>query len=196
LPWEETAAQNQAQDAYDRLFELKWTPPGRGLWVMGTSLVNEVGNSAPLQNCAFVSTQDMTAADPSAPFTFLMEASMLGVGVGFDTAGAKKGFTIHDPTVHESATGLELDAEGRALPPVVESGTPVFTVPDTREGWVESAAMVIDAYLKGDPLPVLDYSLVRPKGAPIRTFGGTAAGPEPLHRLHTAIRGVLHGRGG
>src|SRR5690625_4407029 len=99
LPWEETAAQNQAQDAYDRLFELKWTPPGRGLWVMGTSLVNEIGNSAPLQNCAFVSTQDMTAADPSAPFTFLMEASMLGVGVGFDTAGAKKGFTIHDPTV-------------------------------------------------------------------------------------------------
>src|SRR5699024_2407315 len=88
------------------------------------------------------------------------------------------------------------DAEGRALPPVVESGTPVFTVPDTREGWVESTAMVIDAYLKGDDLPVMHYSEIRPKGAPIRTFGGTAAGPAPLHRLHTAIRGVLHGRGG
>ncbi|WP_324650243.1 ribonucleoside-triphosphate reductase, adenosylcobalamin-dependent [Georgenia sp. H159] len=196
LPWDEDQAQEMAQDAYERLFELKWTPPGRGLWVMGTPLVNELRNSAPLQNCAFVSTEDMTPEDPSGPFTFLMEASMLGVGVGFDTRGAKQGFTIHAPTVHDSATGLELDAEGRALPPVVEAGTPVYTVPDTREGWVVSTAMVIDAYLKGDVLPAMDYSLVRPKGAPIRTFGGTAAGPEPLHRLHTAIRTVLDGRGG
>ncbi|HLT84485.1 MAG TPA: ribonucleoside-triphosphate reductase, adenosylcobalamin-dependent [Phototrophicaceae bacterium] len=196
LPWDEAAAQATAQDAYARLFELKWSPPGRGLWVMGTPLVNGMGNSAPLQNCAFVSTDDMTAADPSGPFTFLMEASMLGVGVGFDTLGAKKGFVIHEPTVHEPAGGLELDAAGRALPPVVAEGTPVLTVPDTREGWVASTATVIDAYLKGGVLPVIDYSLIRPKGAPIRTFGGTAAGPEPLHRLHTAIRRVLDGRGG
>ncbi len=196
LPWDEPAIQELAQDAYERLFELKWTPPGRGLWVMGTPLVNELGNSAPLQNCAFVSTQDMTAEDPSGPFTFLMEASMLGVGVGFDTNGAKKGFTIKAPVVHDSATGLEIDADGRALPPVVEAGTPVFTVPDTREGWVDSTAMVLDAYLKGGDLPVMDYSAIRPKGAPIKTFGGTAAGPEPLHRLHTALRKIFHGRDG
>src|SRR5690625_4112047 len=156
LPWDEPAIQELAQDAYERLFELKWTPPGRGLWVMGNPLVNELGNSAPLQNCAFVSTQDMTAEDPSGPFTFLMEASMLGVGVGFDTNGAKKGFTIKAPVVHDSATGLEIDADGRALPPVVEAGTPVFTVPDTREGGVDSTAMVLDAYLKGGDLPVME----------------------------------------
>lgn len=28
------------------------------------------------------------ASDPTAPFCFLMDASMLGVGVGFDTKGA------------------------------------------------------------------------------------------------------------
>ncbi|HLV04414.1 ribonucleoside-triphosphate reductase, adenosylcobalamin-dependent [uncultured Georgenia sp.] len=196
LPWDEDRYQAMARDAYERLFELKWSPPGRGLWIMGTPLVNKIGNSAPLQNCAFVSTSDMTPEDPSTPFTFLMEASMLGVGVGFDTAGAKQDFTIHAPTVHESATGLEIDAEGRALPPVVEPGTPVYTIPDTREGWVDSTAMVINAYLRGDVLPVMDYSQIRPKGAPIRTFGGTAAGPEPLHRLHTALRKIFHGRGG
>jgi len=27
----------------------------------------------------------VTSGDPSAPFAFLMDASMLGVGVGFDT---------------------------------------------------------------------------------------------------------------
>lgn len=39
---------------------------------------------AALNNCGFVSTVDM-ANEPSAPFAFLMDASMLGVGVGFDT---------------------------------------------------------------------------------------------------------------
>lgn len=29
------------------------------------------------------------AKDPTAPFCFLMDASMLGVGVGFDTKGAE-----------------------------------------------------------------------------------------------------------
>ncbi|MCA5893452.1 ribonucleoside-triphosphate reductase, adenosylcobalamin-dependent [Isoptericola sp. NEAU-Y5] len=196
LPWDEVWAQETARDAYERLFELRWSPPGRGLWVMGTPLVNSLGNSAPLQNCAFVSTDEMSAAEPALPFTFLMEASMLGVGVGFDTAGAARGLTLQDPRVHDASEGLVLDATGRALPPVVGAGTPVHTIPDTREGWVASTAMVIDAYLRGDELPVMDYSLVRPLGAPIRTFGGTAAGPVPLHRLHTALRGVLAGRAG
>src|SRR5699024_4077312 len=72
----------------------------------------------------------------------------------------------------------------------------VHLIPDTREGWVDSTALVIEAYLRGDDLPVFDYSSIRPKGAPIRTFGGTAAGPEPLHRLHRAIRAVFARRAG
>jgi hypothetical protein len=56
LPWNDSRAQASAKEAFDRLFNLKWTPPGRGLWVMGTPLVNVQKNSAALQNCAFVST--------------------------------------------------------------------------------------------------------------------------------------------
>ena len=41
LPWNHNKAQKSAQEAYERLFTFKWTPPGRGLWVMGTPLVNE-----------------------------------------------------------------------------------------------------------------------------------------------------------
>ena len=29
-------------------------------------------------------------------------------------------------------------------------------------------------------MPIFDFSKVRPKGAPIRGFGGVASGPEPL----------------
>lgn len=31
LPWNNAKAQKSAQDAFERLFTLKWTPPGRGL---------------------------------------------------------------------------------------------------------------------------------------------------------------------
>jgi ribonucleoside-triphosphate reductase len=175
LPWSNSKAQNSAQDAFDRLFTLKWTPPGRGLWVMGTPLVNVQKNSAALQNCAFISTKDMTKQNPSRPFAFLMEASMLGVGVGFDTLGADKGFVIQEPTDEKFS----------------------YVIPDTREGWVESTALLIDSYLKaGQPTYVFDYSLIRAAGEPIKTFGGTAAGPEPLVRLHDHIRSMFEGRGG
>lgn len=36
-----------------------------------------------INNCAFVSTKDIDI-DPVKPFEFLMDASTLGVGVGFD----------------------------------------------------------------------------------------------------------------
>ena len=165
LPWNDAKAQSSAKEAYDRLFNLKWTPPGRGLWVMGTPLVNEQRNSAALQNCSFVSTESMTKINPAKPFAFLMEASMLGVGVGFDDKGADKDFTIYDPQEGET-----------------------YVIPDTREGWVESTSSLINAYLKPDTKkPVFDYSQIRPAGAPIKTFGGTAAGPDPLIRLHDYI---------
>lgn len=178
LPWNDNKAQRSAQDAYDRMFHFKWTPPGRGLWMMGTPLVMEQKNSAALQNCAFVSTGDMTKTDPSAPFTFLMEASMLGVGVGFDTKGADKDFTIYQPT--------SLD------------GSPViYTIPDTREGWVESVRLLLDSYLKPNhAIMDFNYDEIRPAGEPIRTFGGTAAGPDPLKKLHNAIRGLFESRKG
>ena len=41
LEWNDNKAQKTAKDAYDRLFNLKWTPPGRGLWMMGTKFTND-----------------------------------------------------------------------------------------------------------------------------------------------------------
>ena len=175
LPWNDAKAQASAKEAFDRMFNLKWTPPGRGLWVMGTAIVNEQKNSAALQNCAFVSTDSMNKNNPAKPFAFLMEASMLGVGVGFDDRGADKDFVIYDP----------------------QPDTDPISIPDTREGWVESVALLINSYLKPDQKsPVFEYSQIRPAGTPIKTFGGTAAGHEPLERLHNYIRKLFKGRAG
>jgi ribonucleoside-triphosphate reductase (thioredoxin) len=175
LPWNDAKAQASAKEAFDRLFNLKWTPPGRGLWVMGTALVNEQKNSAALQNCSFVSTESMTKNNPAKPFAFLMEASMLGVGVGFDDKGADKDFTIYEPK----------------LPPVT------YQIPDTREGWVESVSMLLNSYLRPEQaICDFDYSIIRPAGEPIKIFGGTAAGPDPLIKLHNHIRTIFKGRAG
>jgi adenosylcobalamin-dependent ribonucleoside-triphosphate reductase len=174
LPWSDAKAAASAKEAFDRLWNLKWTPPGRGLWVMGTPLVNEQRNSAALQNCAFVSTGSMVKTDPAKPFAFLMEASMLGVGVGFDDKGADKEFNIYAP-----------------------QGDYTYDIPDTREGWVEATAALINAYLKSDTkAPTFNYEAIRPAGEPIRTFGGTAAGADPLIKLHQYIRELFKDRAG
>ena len=175
LPWNDIKAQSSAKEAFDRLFNLKWTPPGRGLWVMGTPIVMIQKNSAALQNCAFVSTSEMTKNNPAKPFGFLMEASMLGVGVGFDDKGADKDFIIYEPN----------------RPTIVEN------IEDSREGWVNSVMQLINSYLKPDQNPVIfDYNQIRPAGTPIKTFGGTAAGADPLVRLHEHIRKMFTGRAG
>ncbi len=167
LPWSDRKAQATAQDAYDRLFTFKWTPPGRGLWVMGTPLVNGQRNSAALQNCAFVSTANLSRRDPAEPFCFLMEASMLGIGVGFDIRGADLDLDVHHPS----------------------GGVHRIVIDDSREGWVESTRLLINSYLIAGQHPVdFDYSEIREAGQPIKGFGGTAAGPEPLMRLHRTLR--------
>ena len=174
LPWSDSKAAASAKEAFDRMWNFKWTPPGRGLWVMGTDIVNVQRNSAALQNCAFVSTDSMTKHNPAEPFAFLMEASMLGVGVGFDDKGADKDFTIFAPQEGDT-----------------------YVIPDTREGWVESFTAVLNSYLKPDTKrPVFDYSIIRLEGVPIKTFGGTAAGPEPLKKLHGQIDKMFAGRAG
>jgi len=177
LPWNERKAQATAQDAYERLFVGKWTPPGRGLWMMGTEFVNGQHNSAALQNCSFLSTEGISSRsvyEAVWPFVRLMEMSMLGVGVGFDTKGAGK-LEIHQP----------LDE------------VKVVVVPDSREGWCESVSTLLESYFFANRNSIeFDYSEIRPSGEPIKGFGGVAAGPGPLMELHRTLRDQFENRAG
>ena len=175
LPWNDYKAQKSAQEAYERMFNLKWTPPGRGLWAFGTPMTMEKRNSSALQNCAMVSTRDLDRNDPGALFAWVMDALMLGIGVGFDTLGQEKEMLICDPTEPPS----------------------VYEIPDTREGWVESVRLLINSYLRpNQPIQQFEYSLIRPLGAPIKGFGGVASGPAPLIDLHNRITKVVGSRAG
>ena len=143
---------------------------------MGTPVIHKKNLSAALNNCAFVSTEDMRE-HPRKPFTFLMDASMLGVGVGFDTKG-KNTVRILGPS----------------------SRTTRYSIPDSREGWVESVGLLLDSFfgVKGEKQPAVefDYSAIRPEGMPLKTFGGVSSGPRPLRELHEMINTLLSKRVG
>ena len=60
---------------------------------MGSPITEVRRTYAALNNCAFVSTTTQAtrgvSADITQPYCFLMDAAMLGVGVGFDTLAAQ-----------------------------------------------------------------------------------------------------------
>src|SRR5579859_2279055 len=43
LGWSAMKAQKSAQEMYDRIFNMKFLPPGRGLWAMGSPITEERG---------------------------------------------------------------------------------------------------------------------------------------------------------
>uniref|UniRef100_A0A6C0I8P8 ribonucleoside-triphosphate reductase (thioredoxin) n=1 Tax=viral metagenome TaxID=1070528 RepID=A0A6C0I8P8_9ZZZZ len=169
LGWNPEQAQASAQEMYTRMFEMKFLPPGRGLWAMGTDIVTKKGLGASLNNCGFISTKNIEIKDSFAsPFCFTMDMSMLGVGVGFDTEGAGN-FIVQSPNVHSN----------------------FFVVQDTREGWVDSLRVLLDAYTGKWGYNSFDYSQIRPIGIPLKTFGGVSSGPGPLIELHKKVIQVL-----
>lgn len=94
---------------------------------------------------------------------WMMDALMLGVGVGFEAT--REGLQIYKPV-----------------------GTFDHYVQDSREGWCDATKLTIDAYTKPNRRkPKHKYDLVRRKGLPINGFGGLASGPEPLIQLHQDI---------
>ena len=174
LGWNPWQAQKSAQDMYERIFTMKFLPPGRGLWAMGTAITEERGLYAALNNCAFVSTKTLKE-DYAKPFCFLMDASMLGVGVGFDTKGA--GEIV--------VKGVDKSRDEQ-----------LYNIPDTREGWVESLKLLLESYFHGQAPVEFDYSNIRAAGEPILGFGGVSSGYEPLMEVHEDVRKVLEKNSG
>jgi adenosylcobalamin-dependent ribonucleoside-triphosphate reductase len=182
LGWNDNKAQRSAQEMYDRIFKMKFLPPGRMLWALGSTIVHEKKVGQALFNCAFVSTENinLNVREAVKPYSFMMDMSMVGVGVGFDVDGADK-LTVHRPTKDNIDT---------------------FVIPDSREGWVESLELLLKSYFSRhfDKIPAhtvkFDYDEIRAAGEPIKGFGGTSSGPGPLVRMHDQIRGLLDGLDG
>jgi len=143
-------------------FHRRWSPPGRGLFSMGTDHTRRNGNAA-LNNCYACETKNLVLAA-----SWAMDQLMCGGGVGFDCSW-----------------------DGVAIPPNKQDCL-TFVIPDTRQGWVAAVELLLRAYLPIDgqitnKFPKFDFSLIRPYGKLIKGFGGVASGPEPLKTLLNRI---------
>ena len=143
---------------------MKLLPAGRHLWLTG------VAGREFLFNCHH-------AGWPAVEhFLFLFDSLMQGGGVGAN---------------YGADAGAEWSPA--SAPDLVIDGPRSFSHPidDSREGWVDALRLYLMAASSGREECRLDMSGIRPAGAPLRTFGGTAAGPGPLIDMLREVQSVL-----
>ena len=197
LPWDDEEMAVFAREMAISAFLGEWGPPGRGYWFMGTDLMYEIGSFG-LANCAFV---DVVRLSEGAHF--LADALMVGAGVGFSTwhdvvasmtlprQGGRR-VVIEDPDDdHRRGYPTRSYTAARAAFDDPTIGEVVYVIPDSREGWADSIKLLIESYETGGPRISFSYQRIRPKGAPIRGFGGKASGSYPLRAMHRKMRIIL-----
>lgn len=108
-------------------------------------------------NCSFVNINNIRAFDE---ILFLLS---LGTGVGFSV---ERQSIAELPVVSETFYNTDT----------------TINVADSRIGWAKALRELIGLLYLGQ-IPKIDYSLIRPAGARLKTFGGRASGPEPLKDL-------------
>jgi ribonucleoside-triphosphate reductase len=152
-------SQEEAEQLFDLIFNLKCNFAGRMLWQLGTPTVDRFGANS-LLNCWNVSMNSIKS------FLFLFENLMLGGGVGFSIRRED----IHElPRVKKDVNIIHKNTKDAD-----------FIVPDSREGWIRLLEKVLEAFfVKGKSF---NYStiLIRGSGEKISGFGGIASGPQIL----------------
>lgn len=156
--------------------DMKGIVAGRFLWQLGTNTVTKLGLSS-LQNCA-----SCVIDHPIRPFTWAMDMLMLGCGVGYN---------LQREYIYEIKDKIKRVRIVRQ-----DTKDADFIVPDSREGWVELLRRVLEAHFYTGRGFTYSTICIRGKGAPIKSFGGVASGPEELCWGLDQISGVLNKRAG
>ena len=165
----------EAERLFDYIFNLKGIFAGRCLWQLGTPLVEKMSGVS-LVNCW------MTTISKVEDFQFLMDHLMVGGGVGFTVERA----SVHDFPKVRSVGKIEH----------IKSNDADFIVPDSRKGWSSLLGKVLDSYFNTGESFTYSTILIRGYGAPLKTFGGTASGPEVLIEGIKNICDILDARVG
>lgn len=184
----------EAEELFDAMFNLRQFLSGRTLWVGGAE--TGVASKYPLANfnCSFINVKSWE--DLGELFYLLM----VGVGVGFRVTkeNARNLPPVRTDVKIEHSPYNPLPKEARlerTRVNVLDNGYAKIFVGDSKEGWVD--ALVEFFRLLSDPKHEnvhtikISYNSVRPRGERLRTFGGTASGPEPLREMFEGIGRVL-----
>lgn len=121
-------------------------------------------------NCAYLPIVSIDA------IVEILWLSMCGVGIGYDIS---RKYIKLLPFVSSSADGGSID----------------YVIDDSTEGWVKALRVGLMCWWTGSDV-VFDYSQIRPAGAPLKTKGGTASGPQVLMTMMQRIKGIVNGARG
>lgn len=128
------------------------------------------------KNCAFT-----VIDEPIKPFVWTMNMLLLGAGVGYRLL----------PEDLESLPVIKSVKITRE-----DSKDADYIVPDSREGWTKLLGKILKAHFYSGEGFVYSCLLLRSKGAPIKTFGGIASGPDVLCDGMGKINTILNSRAG
>jgi len=158
------------------LLGLKGSVAGRFMWQLGTKTIDRLGLMS-LQNCAFT-----VVNEPIRPFTWAMDALMLGSGVGYNI---QREYVYELPKLKRKVRIVRKDTNDAD-----------FIVPDSREGWVKLLRKTLESHFITGEGFTYSTICVRGKGTPIKGFGGVASGPEELCWGIGEISKLLNSRSG
>ena len=150
-------ARNNPQIPWDTLrdyiLNMKALPSMRALMTAGEAARRD---NTCIYNCAYLPIEKPNA------FAQILFILMNGTG---------EGFSVERQIINQLPTIGKLS-----------NTTQVHVIEDSKEGWAFALNELIHHLYSGKILH-FDYSLIRPAGSVLRTFGGRASGPEPLRRL-------------
>ncbi len=173
--WDETVMRNKnmhisrfphirdlIEKTYTFMADRKILPSGRSMQFGGDGILR---NHNRIYNCSAIGISELR------DFSDLFYLLLCGCGVGF------------------SIRHIFIDK----LPEMVArtGKTVTFQPEDSIEGWADCIKVLMDAYfVTGDDIE-FDLSLIRPKGALIRSSMAPAPGPEPLREALTSVKKLL-----
>lgn len=152
----------EREELEQAVLDLRVMPSMRCLMTAGEALKRENVSG---YNCSYV------AVDTPRAFDEILYVLMNGTGVGFSVE-------------RQDVAKLPVVAEE-----FHDTDTTII-VPDSKLGWAKSLRELIHLLYAGQ-VPSWDMSKVRPAGAPLKTFGGRASGPEPLDQLFRFVTNIF-----
>ena len=138
----------------DAVLNLEIMPSMRSLMTAGEALSRD---NVAGYNCSYIAVNRVRAFDE------ILYVLMCGTGVGFSV---ERQYVEKLPTIAEHFSTTETE----------------IVVEDSKAGWAKSYKELISLLIAGQ-IPKWNLKKIRPAGARLKTFGGRASGPAPLHDL-------------
>lgn len=179
---------------FDYIYNMKFFPSGRTLWVGGTP----VAEKFPLANynCCHMTMDDIEK------FNELFYLLMLGCGVGLSveskyvsklpTVLSKNVKLVHKEYDNKSDRKIDFTSVS-----FHNNGTKmILEIGDSKEAWQTALKLYFDTMFTNHFVEVIeiDYDFIRPKGSPLKTFGGTASGHGAMEKMFSKIHATLNGK--